>query len=545
MSVTLAPPMFLHFDNPNNSGSPAAGFKLFTYQAGTTSKQATWTDATQGTQNANPIVLDANGNASVWGDPTLTYKFVLANPNDSDPPTSPLKTTDAIQFPLGSGSGAALPNFPQTTQEQAASVTPGNTFYWAQPIADVRRYGWSAGQTPIQNASSLNQAITALNVISGVQGGTIMLPPGAFALAPGLVTVPQNVIIRGAGKRATYITATASGSSSLFLLGGSSATATYGAGLSDFSVQWTGTTGNVITVQGCVGAELARLYLEGETISSGRLTSGVIFDACNATSGGFFNKADSVECNHFHAGFTIGTTGSVSSTQQILINCNATGDVATDSSSVGLFFNSSSGQGTIVSGCDFEDCQYGVDIGGSVTGSGVGPIAFYGLRGESNTTADVIIRNLVNPCTFVGCQFGSTTPVVNNAGAGFQKHRFYGCFPTTAAAGTGDTLYLATANSQAVGDIPLQTIGFPSQTANLFQCLNNTNTPLFQVGPSGGIGLYGVSPPGAQSTGWGSPVGAAVINNYNITDAGGANSNTNKALAEVIVILKNIGLVAA
>jgi hypothetical protein len=48
-----------------------------------------------------------------------------------------------------------------------------------------------------------------------------------------------------------------------------------------------------------------------------------------------------------------------------------------------------------------------------------------------------------------------------------------------------------------------------------------------------------------QQTGWGTPIGAAVINNYNITDAGGANSNTNKALAALIVQLKLRGIIQA
>jgi len=58
------------------------------------------------------------------------------------------------------------------------------------------------------------------------------------------------------------------------------------------------------------------------------------------------------------------------------------------------------------------------------------------------------------------------------------------------------------------------------------------------------IGMNGASPPG-QFTGWGTPVGGAVISNYNITDAGGANSNTNKAVAQIITMLKALGLGAA
>lgn len=103
MTVTVAPPFFYYLPNNNNTGAPAAGFKLFTYQAGTTTKQATWTDSTQTVTNANPILLDANGfiaassGSGLFIDPSLSYKFVLALATDTDPPTSPLRTLDNVQ----------------------------------------------------------------------------------------------------------------------------------------------------------------------------------------------------------------------------------------------------------------------------------------------------------------------------------------------------------------------------------------------------------------------------------------------------------------
>ncbi len=100
-TVGLSPPMFLQFFNPNNSGSPAAGYKLFTYRAGTSTKQATYTDSSGSVQNANPIILDSNGRASVWNDVSLSYKYVVAPPNDTDPPTSPVWTQDNIQGAAG------------------------------------------------------------------------------------------------------------------------------------------------------------------------------------------------------------------------------------------------------------------------------------------------------------------------------------------------------------------------------------------------------------------------------------------------------------
>jgi hypothetical protein len=57
-----------------------------------------------------------------------------------------------------------------------------------------------------------------------------------------------------------------------------------------------------------------------------------------------------------------------------------------------------------------------------------------------------------------------------------------------------------------------------------------------------GIGVFSqLGSPAGQSTGWGTPVGGAVIPNYNITDAGGASSNTNKAVAQIIAVLKAFG----
>jgi hypothetical protein len=61
---------------------------------------------------------------------------------------------------------------------------------------------------------------------------------------------------------------------------------------------------------------------------------------------------------------------------------------------------------------------------------------------------------------------------------------------------------------------------------------------------TGGLGVNGATPP-AQSTGFGTPVGGSVIASYNITDAGGASSNTNKCVAEILTVLKAAGLIGA
>jgi len=93
MAYTLAPsPWFTALDN---AGVTLPGSKLFCYASGTTTKLNTYTDAAGSAANANPIILDSAGRAVIYLQP-FAYKFVLAPANDTDPPTSPIKTIDPV-----------------------------------------------------------------------------------------------------------------------------------------------------------------------------------------------------------------------------------------------------------------------------------------------------------------------------------------------------------------------------------------------------------------------------------------------------------------
>jgi hypothetical protein len=98
---SLAPYVFPQFLDGN--GNPYAASKLFTYAAGTTTKQDTFSDVGLTVANPNPIILDSAGRPSNGGTrialyltPGLSYKFVLAPPTDSDPPISPVLTQDNV-----------------------------------------------------------------------------------------------------------------------------------------------------------------------------------------------------------------------------------------------------------------------------------------------------------------------------------------------------------------------------------------------------------------------------------------------------------------
>lgn len=80
------------------NGIPANGAKLFTYVAGSSTKQATYTDEAGLTAQSNPIVLNSRGEPAqpIWLTEGLSYKFVFAPSTDSDPPVSPIRTIDNI-----------------------------------------------------------------------------------------------------------------------------------------------------------------------------------------------------------------------------------------------------------------------------------------------------------------------------------------------------------------------------------------------------------------------------------------------------------------
>jgi len=69
----------------DNNGVPLTGGKLFSYAAGTTTPQTTYTSATGLTAHSNPIILDAAGrvpSGEIWLTAGSNYKFVLNTSSD-------------------------------------------------------------------------------------------------------------------------------------------------------------------------------------------------------------------------------------------------------------------------------------------------------------------------------------------------------------------------------------------------------------------------------------------------------------------------------
>lgn len=84
MSVTLSPLWGAGAQLFDNYGNVLTGGKIYTYAAGTTTNQATYTSSTGTVAHTNPIILDSAGRVpggEIWLANT-TYKFILKDSND-------------------------------------------------------------------------------------------------------------------------------------------------------------------------------------------------------------------------------------------------------------------------------------------------------------------------------------------------------------------------------------------------------------------------------------------------------------------------------
>ena len=80
MNVTLSAFGGVGWQFFDNNGIPLAGGLIYTYAAGTTTPQATYTTSAGNVAQANPIVLDSAGrvpSGEIWVPSGLAYKFVL------------------------------------------------------------------------------------------------------------------------------------------------------------------------------------------------------------------------------------------------------------------------------------------------------------------------------------------------------------------------------------------------------------------------------------------------------------------------------------
>jgi hypothetical protein len=200
--VSLAPtPVFKAW---NNLGFPLAFGTLSSFVAGSSTPQATYVDSTGTTQNTNPIVLNARGEANVWLATGLIYKLVL-----KDPFGNQIWAVDNVPGGVNLSQqsiGGIL--YPQTSQE--ASLTVVNFFY---PPGNVLRYTTNSAPGTTDMTTAVQSAVTQMS-----NGGAGVFFPAGTYLVTATITLPapSGVYLSGAGMGLTVINHT--GTSDLFQL---------------------------------------------------------------------------------------------------------------------------------------------------------------------------------------------------------------------------------------------------------------------------------------------------------------------------------------
>jgi len=107
MAVNLSP-VGNGFQFFTTTGIPLAGGKIYTYQAGSSTPLATYTDNTGAVANANPIVLGSDGRPAneIWLTYGFNYKFILKTADETT-----IQTYDNLYGIIGTqpAVGATIP----------------------------------------------------------------------------------------------------------------------------------------------------------------------------------------------------------------------------------------------------------------------------------------------------------------------------------------------------------------------------------------------------------------------------------------------------
>ena len=169
MTTTLTPSPIMQFFDAN--GNPLVGGKLFTYAAGTTTPQATYTDYNGATANTNPVIFNSRGEAAVWcgnsryymelKDANDTLIWTADNVNGANGPTLAL---------LAASNGATLIGYTPTDNNVTTTVND--------------RLQLLDGVSPTATGTDreYKASVNALRDASAVAGGTVgYVNPTIFA----------------------------------------------------------------------------------------------------------------------------------------------------------------------------------------------------------------------------------------------------------------------------------------------------------------------------------------------------------------------------
>lgn len=181
--------------------TPASGAQLFVFQPGTTAHQNSYTDASASTARSNPIILDSGGNipgnGEIWI--TSTAKFVLAPPNDSDPPQSPYWTRDNV--PGINQITAAQVQALSAQTEWVPGTTPVFVGVTAFTVTGDQTTTWTTGRRVKATVTGgdrfgvvTSQTLSGASTTIGVTLDSSTLNAGLSQVSYGLLSTPNGSV---------------------------------------------------------------------------------------------------------------------------------------------------------------------------------------------------------------------------------------------------------------------------------------------------------------------------------------------------------------
>ncbi|MEW3856019.1 glycosyl hydrolase family 28-related protein [Pseudomonas aeruginosa] len=195
----------------DNNGHPLVGGRVYHYYVGTNTPKDTYQDSGQTIPNTNPIVLDARGEASIYG--AGTYRQVLTTSSGVtiwdqvilDPSSAVGGDLDALKDDLANNTdplkGAGLVGFSNSAVYADGTVGSGIREINAKIGVVVTDYG-AKGDGVTDDTDSIKAAITAAGA-----GGDVIFPEGTYLITDKLTSLTsQRWLGRGGGgQRATTL----------------------------------------------------------------------------------------------------------------------------------------------------------------------------------------------------------------------------------------------------------------------------------------------------------------------------------------------------
>jgi hypothetical protein len=172
----------------DSSGNPLTGGLLYSYAAGTTTPQATYTSSAGSTAHTNPIVLDAAGRVAsgeIWVTAGLNYKFVLR-----DSAGALIGTYDNLSGLNGVDDASQIIYDPPFTG--AVSTTVEAKLEQTLSVLDF-------GADPTGSTDSTTAIQNAIDYAQSKNGGIILFPWGTYKISSQINITKSNVMLQGYG----------------------------------------------------------------------------------------------------------------------------------------------------------------------------------------------------------------------------------------------------------------------------------------------------------------------------------------------------------